>query len=349
MKSFSSSKQYGVFILAAIIAAGTFLVGNNQAVAQQNVIKWKCQASLPITSPSWKGNILRVAELIGERTNGRLSITAYPAGSVLPNTEIFPALKRGMIEMGYVDPAGWKSDIPIRQVASLPYAFQNVWEVMYFFKTMGFSKMFADQIAKHGVLYWDNRVISADLVTKRPVNSVNDLKGMKIRGNSVTANFFSLAGAQPVNVPGPEIYTGMATGVFEGAHWGPAYGAESLGLYEVAKYHMVPSLYMGTEEGFFINKNAFDKLPKDIQDIVKNILDAEFYPRSVDTAYLAEESLNRMKNKYSVKVIELPKKDQQILFQSAQKIWDEVASANDENAKAVQMLKTFLRNIGRVE
>lgn len=349
MKGISKSRMWGVFAIVVIMAAAMLLPGNNQAVAQQNVIKWKCQASLPITSPSWKNNILHVAELIAQETNGRLVITAYPAGGILPNTEIFPALKRGMIEMGYVDPSGWKSDIPIRQVASLPYAFQNVWEVMYFFKNMGFSKMMADQIAKHGVLYWDNRVITADLVTKRPVNSIADLKGMKIRGNSVSANFFSLAGAQPVNVPGPEIYTGMATGVFEGAHWGPAYGAESLGLYEVAKYHMVPSIYMGTEEGFFVSKSAFDKLPKDIQDIVKNILEGEFYPRSIDNAYLAEESLNRMKKKYNVKVVELPKNDQAILFQSAQKIWDDVAAANPENAKAVQMLKTFLRNIGRIE
>lgn len=349
MKNISKRKMFGVFFLAAIIAATMLLPGNKHANAQQNVIKWRCQASLPITSPSWKGNILRAADLIAEQTHGRLVITAHPANAVVPNTEIFPALKRGMIEMGYVDPAGWKSDIPLRQVASLPYAFQNLWEVMYFFRTLGFSKMFSDQIARHGVLYWDNRVISADLVTKRPINSINDLKGMKIRGNSVTANFFATAGAHPVNAPGPEIYTGMATGVFEGAHWGPAYGADSLGLYEVAKYHMKPSLYMGTEEGFFINKSAFDKLPKDIQDIVRNVLESEFLPRSLDNAYLSEESLNRIKKKYSVTVVELPKKDQQILFQSAQKIWDEVANQNAENAKAVQMLKKFLKDIGRIE
>jgi TRAP-type C4-dicarboxylate transport system substrate-binding protein len=276
-------------------------------------------------------------------------IDPYAAGAVVPNDEIFPALKRGMLEMGFSVPGYWKTDIPIFQVGSLPFAFQSYWEVMYFYKTLGFDKMLADQIAKHGVLYWDNRVAAAELVSKKPINSVNDLKGMKLRANAVTSKFFSLIGAQPVVVAGPEIYTGLSMGVINGAHWGPAFSADSLGLYEVAKYHMKPSIYMGTEEGFFVNKKALDKLPQDIQVIVQDVLANEFWLRSLDSAFNADESLARVQKKHSVQVIELPKKDQQILYQAAQKVWEEVGNINAENAKAVNMLKKFLKDIGRIE
>lgn len=349
MKNIWKNKKFGLLILSVLIMGGFYLIEGNEAIAQQNVVKWKCQTSIPMTTPTWKENILRVTELVKARTNGRLIIEPYVAGAVLPNDEIFPAVKRGMLEMGFSVPGYWKTDIPIFQVGSLPYAFINYWETMYFYKTLGFSKMLADQIAKHGVLYWDNRVTAAELVTKTPINSVNDLKGMKLRASAITSKWFSLIGAQPAVVAGPEIYTGLSMGVINGAHWGPAFSADSLGLYEVAKYHMKPSIYMGTEEGFFVNKKAFEKLPNDIQIILKDILDNEFWPRSLDAAYNAESALARVQKKHNVQVVTLPAKDQKILFAAAQKVWDEVASINAENSKAVEMLKKFNKDLGRID
>ncbi len=334
-----------VWIVAVFVAV---CMGAGHAMAADPVIKWRCQAAIAVASPTYAESVVRVANLVKEQTNGRLIIETYPAAALLPNNEIFPAVKRGMLEMGFVVPSYWKTDIPLSQVCALPYAFKNYWEIMYFYKKLGFEKMLSDQIAKHGVLYWTDHGLPVEIVTKTPIKSLADFKGKKIRTYGQFAKFFSELGAQPVSAPGPEIYTGLSTGVFQGAHWAAAVGADSLALYEVCKFHMKPSISLGTEEGFFVNKKAFDKLPKDIQNTLREILDNQFWIRTAEYAYHEEETLGRVQKKHGVTVVTLPEEDQKKMAQIAQKIWNEVAKDGPENAKAIEMLKNYLKSIGRL-
>lgn len=208
---------------------------------------------------------------VKDLSNGRLVIEPYSAGALIPNDEIFPSVKRGMIEMGFVVPSYWKSDISLSLVSALPFAFTNYWEVMYFNKVLGFEKMLAAQVAKHGVDFYGDHAIPIEIVTKDPIRTFEDFKGKKIRTYGQFGKFFESIGAQAVSAPGPEIYTGLATGVFDGAHWAAAVGADSLGLYEVCKYHLKPSISLGTEEAWFVNQKAFNNLPEDLQKILKQV------------------------------------------------------------------------------
>ncbi|HPQ43249.1 MAG TPA: TRAP transporter substrate-binding protein DctP [Syntrophales bacterium] len=341
---------YGVIVLSFLfLTTLIFLPFGEQAIAADKAITWRCQASIAQSSPTYEQSVIRVAEKIKDRTNGRLIIETYPAGAVLPNNEIFPAVKRGMIEMGYATPGYWKSDLPLALVCALPYAFTNYWEVEYFHKVLGFEKMLSDQVAKHGVLYFGDHAIPVEIVTKEPIRTFDDFKGKKIRTYGQFGKFFNALGAQAVSAPGPEIYTGLATGVFQGAHWGAAVGAQSLALYEVCKYHMKPSISIGTEEGWYINKKALEKLPEDIQAVVKNVLDEQFWVRSTEYAYNEAKTIGEVQNKQGVQIITLSPEDQKKMAKIAVTIWDEIAKEDPENAKAIAMLKQFLRDVGRLE
>jgi TRAP-type C4-dicarboxylate transport system substrate-binding protein len=345
MRNHFTRLGYVSFMVLVIVSFCLIFSATGQAA---NVIKWRCQAGIAVASPTYAESVVRVANLVKARTNGRLVIETYPAGALVPNEEIFPAVKRGMLEMGFAVPSYWKTDIPLSQVCALPYAFKNYWEVMYFYKKLGFEKMLSDEVLKHNVLYWTDHALPVEIVTKTPIRSLNDLKGKKIRTYGQFAKFFKELGAQPVSASGPEIYTGLATGVFEGAHWAGAVGANSLALYEVCKYHMKPAISLGTEEGFFVSKRAFDKLPKDIQAIVKDILDNQFWVRTVEYAYHEDEVLGRVTDKMGVQVIDLPAADQKKMAQAAMKIWDEIGQTGPNNKKAIDMLKKFLTDIGRL-
>ncbi len=337
-----------VWIVSVLLSVCLVPALASQAMAADPVVKWRCQAGIALSSPTFTESVVRVANQIKAETNGRLVIETFPAGALIPNEEIFPAVKRGMLEMGFAVPAYWKSDIPVATVCALPYAFKDYWEVMYFYKKLGFEKMLSDEVAKHNVLYWTDHALPVEIVTKTPIRTLADLKGKKIRTYGQFAKFFSEIGAQPVSASGPEIYTGLATGVFEGAHWAGAVGANSLALYEVCKNHMKPSISLGTEEGFFINKKAFDKLPKDVQKIVKDILDNQFWIRTIEYAYHEEEVLGKVVEKQGVKVITLPVEDQKKMAQAAVKIWDEIGKGGPNNAKAIEMLKKYLKEVGRL-
>ncbi len=350
MKKSFKVLTYGVVFLSFLfLTALMFLSFGEQANAADKVITWRCQASIAQASPTYEQSVIRVAEKIKERTNGRLVIETYSAGAILPNNEIFPAVKRGMIEMGYATPSYWKTDLPLALVCALPYAFTNYWEVEYFHKVLGFEKMLSDQVGKHGVLYFGDHVIPVEIVTKEPIRTFDDFKGKKIRTYGQFGKFFNALGAQAVSAPGPEIYTGLATGVFQGAHWGAAVGAQSLALYEVCKYHMKPSISLGTEEGWYINKKALEKLPADIQSVVKNVLDEQFWVRSSEYAYNEAKTIGEVQTRQGVEVVTLSPEDQKKMAKVAVSIWDEIAKEDPQNEKAISMLKQFLRDLGRLE
>jgi TRAP-type C4-dicarboxylate transport system substrate-binding protein len=311
-------------------------------------IKWRCQASIALASPTYKESIVRVADFVKERTNGRLVIEHHSAGAIIPNNEIFPSVKKGIIELGYATPGYWKTDIPLSQLCALPFTFTNYWEVLYFFKKLGFEKMLRDEVAKHDVFYYSDHVIPVEIVSKKPIRTIDDFKGKKIRTYGNFAKYISLLGASPVSAPGPEIYTGLATGVFDAAHWGAAVGAESLALYEVCKFHILPSLSLGTEEGWYVNKKALEKLPKDIQEVLMTVLEEQFWIRSVEYAYNEQVTLSMVQKKRGVEVITLPTDSQTKMAQIATKIWDEVATLGPNNTKGVSMIKNFLKDLGRL-
>jgi TRAP-type C4-dicarboxylate transport system substrate-binding protein len=311
-------------------------------------IKWRCQASIALASPTYKESIVRVADFVKERTNGRLVIDHHPAGAIIPNNEIFPSVKKGIIELGYATPGYWKTDIPLSQLCALPFTFTHYWEVLYFFKKLGFEKMLRDEVAKHDVFYYSDHVIPVEIVSKKPIRTIDDFKGKKIRTYGNFAKYISLLGASPVTAPGPEIYTGLATGVFDAAHWGAAVGAESLALYEVCKFHILPSLSLGTEEGWYVNKKALEKLPKDIQEVLTTVLEEQFWIRSVEYAYNEQVTLSMVQKKRGVEVITLPPDSQRKMAEIATKIWDEVATLGPNNAKGVAMIKNFLKDLGRL-
>jgi len=213
---------------------------------------------------------------------------------------------------------------------------------------LGFEKMLVDEFAKHDVMYWTDHAIPVELVTRKPIRTFADFKGKKIRSSGTFAKFFNELGANAMYVAGTEIYTGLATGIFEGAHWGGVTGANSLGLYEVCKYHMKPSLAHGSEEGFFINKKAFEKLPLDIQQTVKKILDKLFYIRTDEYANREAETFAQVKDKHKITVVTLSEEDQKKMAQAAVKIWDEVGKSGPNNAKAVEIIKSYLKENNRL-
>src|SRR5690606_34008016 len=103
-------------------------------------------------------------------------------------------------------------------------------------------KMLQDEAAKHGVYYSTDKVYPTEMVIKNPIKTWNDFTKLKIRSSGAMQTFLTDAGAAASYLPGGELYTAMSTGVVDGAHWGASQGAASMGLYELAKFHVQPAL-----------------------------------------------------------------------------------------------------------
>ncbi|MFP1683073.1 TRAP transporter substrate-binding protein DctP [Alloalcanivorax sp. C16-1] len=334
--------------LAALCLAGPATVFAEDA--DKEVIHWTLQAHLPPGSGSWQDSVVAVKERLYERTDGRLDIKLHSAGSLFDAKEIFPAVKRGVIEIGYTSPAYLMSYIPTAGLAfSVPGAFQNVWEAEYFWTHLGFESLIREEAREQGVHYFTDKLYPTEMVLKKPVESLEDFSALKIRSAGLMQSFVSEVGAAATYVPGPEIYQALSTGVVDGAHWGAAQEANALSLYEVAKYHVRPALGIGGVEAFIINDKALAALPEDIREIVVETLDEHFWERTNEYLYQETLMLKQLADTQNVKVIELPDDVQQRMWKVGAELRAEEAKKSDRAAEAVERLNGFLRSLGRID
>ena len=331
------------------LTAGFMMVSSFATnVFAADVIKWKAHAHYPTSSPSYQDSVLVVADMIKERTGGRLVIEAYPANSLVPSKEIFNAVKRGMVQMGITAASYFRAQIPAVGVAAgLPYTFKTYAQAAYFMKSVGYEKMIQDiALDKHGLLFFIDRVYPTELVTKNPIRSLADFKGLKLRSSGVIQKYLTSLGGAAGYISGAEVYTSLSTGVVDGAHWGAAQGASKMNFYDMCKYHLRPPLTIAATDTWLINQKAFNKLPKDIQGIVRQVMEEHFWQRSNQYEHQEAVTLAKVQNSKGVTVVTLPQADQVKMTQIAEKLWDEEAKANAEYAKAINMMKDYLKKIG---
>jgi len=335
-------------LLALLVGLGFSMTDN--ARAADEVFTWKCVTHWPMASSSYKGSLIAIADRIKERTNGRLIIEPHPAGSLVPAKEEFNAVKRGMVPIGVTSAAYPLAQVPLMNVASgLPLNFGEVWEAAYFYQWLGFEQMLKDEVAKHGMLYFTDKVYPTELSLKKPVRKFEDFKGLKLRSSGILQKFLTSIGAAASYLPGSEIYPALASGVIDGAHWGAVQGSASMKFYDVNKYHLRPALNVAGTDIWLINQKALAKLPEDIQKTLVTTLEEHFWLRTNQYIYLENKTLSKVQKELGVELITLSPEEYGKMQTAALKIWDEVAQKGPQCAKAVEMLKEFNRQMGRIK
>ncbi len=340
--------------LSGILLIGVFFFFADSATwAQQpagKVFKWKFQSHWPSGSTSFKPLKDFFDQKVTKLSGGRLQITLYPAAALVPTKEIFDSCRKGTIDGATASPIYWMGIIPITAVASnCPMTFRETWEGLYFHYNLGFEDMMKEAHAKFNILYYTEKIYPTALISKKPIRKIEDFKGLKIRSSGAIANFLKDLGAATSLIPGEELYLALQTGVVEAAHWGAAGGALSMKFPEVAKYYIQPNLAMAGTDVIVINKEAFNALPPDLQIILDLALKERVYHRSIEYIMDEIDALNTMVKDYKVQVLTLPPADQKKMIQIAMKQWDIAAAKDAPTAKAIGMLKDFLKKTGTLE
>jgi len=336
----------GYLCLVFIIAIGLTVISDKAATAASDVIKWKCQLYWPSASASYP-HALSVVKKIKDRSKGRLIIETYPAKALVPTSEIYNSVKRGFIQMGSISPAYVRSQQPLANIASnLPFNFQSVAECLYFFNHLGFEKMLRDAFAKDGLYYVTEKLPPVELTLTKPVHTLEDFKGLKIRSVGILQNFFNSIGASASYLPASEVFPALASGVVDGAHYAAVQGAYSMKFYEITKYHLRVPLSIDASS-WIVSQKALDALPNDLQQVVYSTLHDEMWRRSNEYQILEEQTAILAQKEYGVKMLTLPPEEYKKMLVYAMKLWDEVAQKSPECATAIQMLKDFNKSLGR--
>ncbi|MDM0011154.1 DctP family TRAP transporter solute-binding subunit [Variovorax sp. J22P168] len=227
-------------LLAVAAALGGFSVA---ATAQTYKPEYKM--SLVLGPPTPWGEAGRIwAELVKERTQGRINIKLYPGVSLIQGdqTREFSALRQGVIDMAVGSTINWSPQVKQLNLFSMPFLMPDYAAVDSLTQGPVGKEIFAT-LDKAGVvpLAWGENGFREVTNSKKPIKSPDDLKGMKIRvvGSPIYADMFSAMGANPTQMSWADAQPALASGAVDGQE-------NPLFLFTVLKMHTVGQKYVTT-------------------------------------------------------------------------------------------------------
>ncbi|PLC52636.1 hypothetical protein CR155_17790 [Pollutimonas nitritireducens] len=339
-----------VFLLMgkALLSVCVVAVCSAGASAQEK-FHWRLQSNLNTGDPGYIAVQKKFAELSNKMSNGRITIDVFPVGALFPISDGLEAVGGGLAEVAVLTGGYYAGKIgPFANLENgVPGSLHTPLERYNFFYKKGFIDLAREAYGKYGVYYLGPQLSPRwDIMSKKPITSMADFKGLKIRSFGLEAKWYSNMGATPVFMGGGEIYTGLATGVIDAARWASPAGNFNGSFHEVAKYYVEPSPLPVPNNFFAVNKRAWDALPDDL----KAILEEAAIASSFDYLALGEmhdaKAMQEMK-KAGVQVSTIPPEEFAKMEEAARALWRAYEKEDALAARGVKMLNEYLAELGR--
>jgi len=252
------------------LALSTGLVAG-AAVAKAEY-KWKMVTTWPKNFPALGTGAENLANWINTMSGGRMHVKVYGANELVPALEVMDAVSAGTAEMGHGSAYYWKGKMPAAQFFStMPFGMTAA-EMNAWIYHGGGQALWDEVYAPFGVLGrpGGNSGVQMGGWFNREINSLEDLKGLKMRIPGLGGEVLKRLGGTPVNLPGGELFTALTSGTIDATEWVGPYNDLAFGLYKAAKYYYYPGFHEpGTILEAMINKQAYESLPADLQAVVE--------------------------------------------------------------------------------
>jgi TRAP-type transport system periplasmic protein len=205
-----------------------------------------------------------------EWSGGKINIEVYPYGTLGATGDINELAQMGVVQFVFSDHAWISSFVPQAQALALNYIFptEKVPEVLDWMAKNGkFMPLLEDAFRKNGLVPLSLMFEGWQWVTsKKPINSLADMKGLKLRlmSSKLLVEDYKAYGASPTPMSYGEVYSGLQMGLID-AQVNPLFAIYSMKFYEVQDYltQLKSEPFIGIPT---VNEDFFDGLPKEVQD-----------------------------------------------------------------------------------
>lgn len=283
-----------------------------------------------------------LVNMVDKLTNGTVKIELYSGGTLMPIPEILNGIRNGSLDMAMLPEGQFAGVVPVSEIAGgLPYSFNNLHEAWVFMWHRGFIDKLREGYAKYNdyVIPWE--VYNTGLMTKMPINKIEDMKGKKLRAQGGMSTWMEEIGTAVTMVPGTELYTALSTGVVDGACWADAGPMYEMKFHEVLKYYMLPEPIQGAWNSVHINMDVWNKFTPEQKLAVETacIMSGRVIQEQTRTTY--GRALDFMTTHAGVTVVELSPEEQEKARAAAEKSWEKIAAKDPLNKEVIDMLKEF--------
>jgi len=276
-------------------------------------------------------------EELETRSGGRMTVKIFPAAQLGPEKDTVAQIQAGALDMGIITNAYLASNAEAFNAWFMPFVFHSVEEAAAARESEP-AKKILETLGEQGMVGFDfifagNRHI---LMRTETVETPDDLKGKKIRitGSPSITDFWTAVGAGPTPMPLPEVFQALQTGVIDGIDIDlDALMTEK--LYEVAKHFTVTN-HMAFPGVFLMNKEKFESMPAEDQQIIRDAVKAAVDWGNRESAAMEIRNLEDLKAT-GVTVTELANRD------AFTAVKDEIYNKYSSNPIIKEFLDTFAK------
>jgi TRAP-type mannitol/chloroaromatic compound transport system substrate-binding protein len=330
MKRRDFLKKAGVGVAASTVFGPVF-------AQTAPTIRWRLASSFPKSLDTIFGSADVLAERVSQLSDGKFQIRTFPSGELVPGLQVLDGVQQGTVEVGHTAMYYYVGKNPAFAFdTALPFGLtarqQNAW-----WYHAGGVEAIRGVCADFNVVNFPGGNTGAQMGGwwRKEVNTVADMKGIKMRIPGLGGVVMSRLGVVPQTIAGGEIYPALERGTVDSAEWVGPYDDLKLGFYKVAKFYYYPGWWEpGPGLSFIVNRTEWAKLPKDYQ----SIFEVAAYEANVSMA-AKYDALNPGAFEQLTKAgVKLRKFSNEILRAAQKEAFD---LYNDEAAKGAQYKKIF--------
>jgi len=294
-------------------------------------IKWKLAETWPSTLTPLASPPAKVAALVAEMTNGEFIIKVEGKEKHKAPLGILDMVKGGQYKMGHSGSYYWKGkDINTVWFTSMPFGMTPSEQYAWFYYGNGMKYM-KEVYDKFGIYNYPGGNTGNQMGGwfRKEINTVDDLKGLKMRIPGLAGEVMAKLGVNVTNIPGGELYTSLDRGTIDALEWvGPGMDIK-MGFHKVAPYYYTGWHEPASEMQFMVNKKAFDKLPKNFQVILETAMKAASTDMYIENFASSVDAWEKMKTDFpNIKVKSYPKPVLKAMKKAADEVYAKYSAKN---------------------
>lgn len=290
----------------------------------------------------------RMAVMVERMSAGRLRIRIDSANKHKAPFGIFNMVKAGQYDMGHTASYYYKGLIPnAMYFTTVPFGMIAPEQYAWFYFGGGMELM-KKVYRPHGLLAFPGGNTGNQMGGwfRKEINSLEDLQGLKMRTPGFAGEVMAEVGVAVTNIPPGDLYTALERGTIDALEWvGPALDFQ-MGFHQIAKHYYSGWQEPAAEVQFLINEKSWNRLPEDLQEILRVAMRTAAYDMYAQTMHLSGEAWAKMKENYpDVSHDTFPPAVIDALRESTEKLLAE-AAANDELAREIiYSQRSYLKQI----
>ncbi|MBX9848625.1 MAG: TRAP transporter substrate-binding protein [Rhodocyclaceae bacterium] len=244
-----------------------------QGTAELPVIKWRLASSYPKSLDTIFGAAQVMAERVAAATDGRFQIEVFAGGELMPGNQVMDAVQKGSVPIGHTTSYYYVGKDPALAFdTAMPFGMNSRQHAAWMWHGGG-MQLIRDLLAEYNIynIPCGNTGAQMGGWYRKEINSLDDLKGLKLRIGGLAGQVMQRLGVLPQQIPGNDLYPALEKGAIDAAEWVGPYDDEKFGFQKVAKYYYTPAWWEGGAQlSMFINQDEWKKLPKSYQAILED-------------------------------------------------------------------------------